>query len=75
MAKQKTKYGKVELGDENFDNANAMVRVSMMLPLNLIEELKVLSLTKEHAGKYQVLIRDVLLEWAEKHHQPKRRRA
>lgn len=75
MAKQKIKYGKVELGDESFDNDNALIRVSMMLPLNLVQELKTLSLTPEHGGKYQVLIRDILRDYCQEHKKTKRKRA
>lgn len=71
---KKIKYGKVELSDESFDDANALIRVSMMLPLNTIKDLKKLSLSEKHSGKYQVLIRDILTEWVE-HQKPKRKRA
>ena len=71
---KKIKYGKVELSDESFDDANALIRVSMMLPLNTIKDLKKLSLSDKHSGKYQVLIRDILMEWVE-HQKPKRKRA
>jgi hypothetical protein len=71
---KKIKYGKVELSDESFDDANALIRVSMMLPLNTIKDLKKLSLSEKHSGKYQVLIRDILTDWVE-HQKPKRKRA
>ncbi len=71
---KKIKYGKVELSDDSFDDANALIRVSMMLPLNTIKDLKKLSLSEKHSGKYQVLIRDILTEWVE-HQKPKRKRA
>ena len=71
---KKIRYGKVELSDASFDDANALIRVSMMLPLNMVKDLKKLSLTDKHSGKYQVLIRDVLADWVE-HQKPKRRRA
>lgn len=71
---KKIKYGKVELSEASFDDTNAMIRVSMMLPLNMVRELKKLSLTDKHGGKYQVLIRDILTEWIE-HQKPKRKRA
>jgi hypothetical protein len=71
---KKIKYGKVELSDESFDDNNALIRVSMMLPLNIVKDLKKLSLTEKHGGKYQVLIRDVLSDWVE-HQKPKRKRA
>ena len=71
---KKIKYGKVELSDESFNDANALIRVSMMLPLNMVKDLKRLSLTDKHSGKYQVLIRDILSDWVD-HHRPKRKRA
>lgn len=71
---KKIKYGKVELSDESFDDANALIRVSMMLPLNMVKDLKKLSLTEKHSGKYQVLVRDILADWVE-HQKPKRKRA
>ena len=71
---KKIKYGKVELSDESFDDAKALIRVSMMLPLNIVKDLKKLSLTEQHSGKYQVLIRDILANWIE-HQKPKRKRA
>jgi hypothetical protein len=75
MAK-KIKYGKVEVPLDNFDDANAVAHISIRLPLNLVKELKKLSLTEEHGGKYQVLIRDVLNEWVLKHqHRGKKRLA
>lgn len=71
---KKIKYGKVELSDESFSDENALIRVSMMLPLNMVKDLKKLSLTEKHSGKYQVLIRDILADWVE-HQKPKRKRA
>ena len=71
---KKIKYGKVELSDASFDDANALIRVSMMLPLNAVKDLKKLSLSEKHSGKYQVLIRDILLDWID-HQKPKRKRA
>jgi hypothetical protein len=71
---KKIKYGKVELSDASFDDANALIRVSMMLPLNMVKDLKKLSLTEKHSGKYQVLIRDILSDWVD-HQKPKRKRA
>jgi len=71
---KKIKYGKVGVSDDSFDDANALIRVSMMLPLNMVRELKKFSLTEKHSGKYQVLIRDILADWVE-HQKPKRKRA
>lgn len=71
---KKIKYGKVELSDDSFDDANALIRVSMMLPLNMVKDLKKLSLTERHGGKYQILIRDILASWID-HQKPKRKRA
>ena len=66
MAK-KIKYGNVDLPIENFDETKTIAHISIRLPLPLIKELKRLSLTEEHGGKYQVLIRDILNEWVGKH--------
>jgi hypothetical protein len=71
---KKIKFGKVDIPDEYFDDKYALLRVSMMLPLNLIKDLKKLSLNDKYQGKYQVLIRDILIEWTEKQ-KPKRKRA
>ncbi len=46
----------------------------MMLPLNTVKDLKKLSLSEKHSGKYQVLIRDILIDWVE-YQKPKRKRA
>ncbi len=62
MAK-KIKYGSVEFPDSEFEEKNALLRISMMLPMQLVKELKKISLTEEHGGKYQVLIRDVLSDF------------
>lgn len=71
MAKN-IKYGKVELGPENFDEKNAIALISIRLPLPMIKELKKLSLTEEHGGKYQLLIRDILAEYISKHSKKKK---
>jgi hypothetical protein len=71
---KKIKYGKVELSESSFDDSNALIRVSMMLPLNTVKDLKKLSLSEKHSGKYQVLIRDILIDWVE-YQKPKRKRA
>lgn len=72
---KKIKYGKVELSDDSFDDTNALIRVSMMLPLNMVKDLKKLSLTEKHSGKYQILIRDILANWVEHNQKTKRKRA
>jgi hypothetical protein len=71
---KKIKYGNIELSEESFDEANALIRVSMMLPLGLVKDLKKLSLTEKHNGKYQVLIREILTDWVD-HNKPRRKRA
>jgi hypothetical protein len=73
-AMKKIKTGTVEIDDSNFDDANALIRVTMMLPIGLVRDLKRLSLTEEHGGKYQVLIRDILHDWVA-HQGAKRKRA
>jgi hypothetical protein len=45
-------------------DSNELIRISLMLPQELVRDLKQLSLTKEHEGKYQVLIREVLVQYA-----------
>ena len=70
---KKIKYGKVALTHDSFDSEKALIRVSMMMPLNLIKDLKKLSLNEKHGGKYQLLIRDVLTDWAQ--HQKKSRKS
>lgn len=72
---KKIKYGNVELSEDSFDDENALIRVSLMLPLNMVRDLKKLSLTEKHSGKYQVLIRDILADWIDHHQKPKRKRA
>ena len=61
----KIKYGKVELSEEDFKEENALICISMMIPMSLYKDLKVLSLNEKYSGKYQVLIRDILLKYAE----------
>lgn len=60
---KKMKYGKVDIPEKDFKDENALVRVAMILPLNLVRELKRLSLTEEYEGKYQVLSREILSDW------------
>ena len=72
---KKIKYGKVEIPAEDFDEANMIAHISIRLPLPLIKELKRLSLTEEHGGKYQVLIRDILSDYVQKHSIKKKKRA
>ncbi len=66
MAKKSVKYGKIELGPGEFRDENALIRISMMIPMVLYKDLKKLSLDEKYSGKYQVLIRDILTEYAEK---------
>lgn len=65
MAK-KIKYGTVTVPLENFDDANAIAHISIRLPFLLVKDLRRLSLTEEYGGKYQVLIRDILIDWTSK---------
>jgi len=69
------KYGNVEIPDKDFKDENALVRVSMMLPMKLVRELKKLSLTEEYGGKYQVLSRDILSDWVVSNYKSKKKRA
>ena len=66
MAK-KIKTGNVNVPVEDFDDENITAHISIRLPLNLVKELKRLALNEEYEGRYQVLIRDVLHGFADKH--------
>lgn len=65
MAKKQIKTGNVELSEEDFKDENALIRISMMIPMELYKDLKALSLNEEYSGKYQVLARDILLKYVE----------
>lgn len=71
MAK-KVKTGNVNIPDENFNDENITAHISIRLPLSLIKELKKLSLNEEYEGRYQVLIREVLLAYTVKN-KPKKK--
>lgn len=73
MAK-KIKTGNVDLPNEDFSDENALIRISMMIPMSLYKDLKKLSLDEEYSGKYQLLIRDVLSKFAE-HQKLKKKKA
>lgn len=47
----------------------------MMMPMNLYKELKSLSLNGKHGGRYQVLIKEILSEYTEKHSKSKKMRS
>lgn len=71
MAK-KIKTGNVNIPMDDFDDKNITAHISIRLPLNLVKELKRLALNEEYEGRYQVLIRDVLQGFTEKHKGKKR---
>jgi hypothetical protein len=73
MAKIKT--GKVEIPDEDFKDENITAHISIRLPLNLVRDLKKMSLSEEFEGRYQVLIREILTEWVSNHQGSRRKRA
>ena len=73
MAKNQIKTGNVELSAEDFKDENALIRISMMIPMGLYKDLKALSLNEEYSGKYQVLVRDILLKYAEQN-KPKKKK-
>lgn len=66
MAK-KIKTGNVSIPLENFEDENITAHISIRLPLNLVKDLKKLALNEEYEGRYQVLIREILREYTEKH--------
>ena len=65
MAK-KTKTGSITVPVSDFDDQNITAHISIRLPLNLVKSLKKLSLNEHYEGRYQTLIRDILLTYAEK---------
>lgn len=65
MAK-KTKTGSVHVPISDFEDQNITAHISIRLPLNLIKSLKKLSLNEDYEGRYQTLIRDILLTYVEK---------
>lgn len=73
MAK-KVKTGNVEIPDEAFKDENVTAHISIRLPMTLLKNLRRAALTEQYAGKYQVLIRDILSDWVE-HQRPRRHRA
>lgn len=71
----KLKYGKVEIPAEDFKDENMSAHISMRLPLDLLNDLRALSLTPDHGGRYQVLMRDILTDWVKSQKTTKRKRA
>ena len=65
MAK-KVKTGNVNIPVEDFEDQNITAHISIRLPLDLVKDLKRLALNEEYEGRYQVLIREVLQNFAEK---------
>ena len=72
--KRNIKTGKVEIPAEAFDDKNVTAHISIRLPMTLLKDLRRAALTEQYAGKYQVLIRDILADWVE-HQKPKQKRA
>jgi hypothetical protein len=50
MANKTIKHGKVDFGPNELNDENALIRISMMIPMGLYKDLKELSLTKEYSG-------------------------
>jgi len=71
MAK-KIKTGNVNIPIEDFEDENITAHISIRLPLNLVKDLKKLALNEEYEGRYQVLIREVLQEFADKNRSKKK---
>ncbi|MEQ1722258.1 MAG: hypothetical protein ABL930_03725 [Pseudobdellovibrio sp.] len=65
MAK-KTKTGTINVPASDFEEDNITAHISIRLPLSLVKSLKKLSLNESYEGRYQTLIRDVLITYAEK---------
>ena len=71
---KKIKYGKVEIPDEAFKDENATILISMRMPLPLLKDLKSLSLNEDYGGRYQTLIKDVLVEYVADHKKVKKKK-
>lgn len=71
MAK-KTKTGNVNVPLEDFEDENITAHISIRLPLNLVKDLKRLALNEDYEGRYQVLIREILQGFADKHRSKKK---
>ncbi len=65
MAK-KIKTGSINIPIEDFEDQNITAHISIRLPLNLVKDLKKLALNEDYEGRYQVLIRDILQNFADK---------
>lgn len=71
---KKIKYGNIQLSEDEFKDENALIRISMMIPVNIYKELKKLSLNEDCGGKYQLLIRDILNDYVQKHSSTKKKK-
>ena len=71
MAK-KIKTGNVNVPIEDFEDDNITAHISIRLPLNLVKDLKKLALNEDYEGRYQVLIREILQGFADKHRSKKK---
>lgn len=71
MAK-KIKTGNVNIPIEDFDDENITAHISIRLPLKLVKDLKKLALNEDYEGRYQVLIREILQGFADKHRSKKK---
>ncbi|MEK6627296.1 MAG: hypothetical protein AABY53_01620 [Bdellovibrionota bacterium] len=65
MAK-KIKTGNINVPISDFEDEKITAHISIRLPLDLIKSLKKMALNEEYEGRYQKLIRDVLLAYAVK---------
>lgn len=71
MAK-KVKTGNVSVPLEDFEDENITAHISIRLPLSLVKDLKKMALNEEYEGRYQILIREVLQNFADKNRQKKK---
>jgi hypothetical protein len=71
MAK-KIKTGSINVPAEDFNDENITAHISIRLPLNLVKDLKRLALNEDYEGRYQVLIRDILENFAQKNKSKKK---
>ena len=71
MAK-KIKTGNVNIPIEDFEDENITAHISIRLPLKLVKDLKKLALNEDYEGRYQVLIREILQGFVDKHRSKKK---
>lgn len=63
---QKIKTGKINVPDSDFKDENVTAHISLRLPLKTLKDLKKMSLNEKYNGRYQVLLKDILMSHIDK---------